>query len=269
MGHSNRYSTPQQRHSGDIKAKKSLGQHFLTDETIALRIVESLGAITSNVLEIGPGMGVLTKYMLRDKHLNLKCIEIDHEAAGYLRIHYPGLQIIEGDFLQEDLDCIFGEPFSLIGNFPYNISSQILFKVFEHRDTIPQVVGMFQKEVAERVSSMPGNKCNGILSILLSAFYDIEYLFTVPETVFNPPPKVKSAVIRLSRNGTKALACDEKLFVRVVKAGFNQRRKILRNALRVLSMPLDGVPADLLDKRAEQLSYTEFEQIASILISDS
>ena len=254
-----------------VHAKKRLGQHFLTNEEIAQRIAEAVRTPHAHMLEIGPGMGVLTKYLLQQDIADLSVIELDEESVAYLQEHFPelGAKIIHADFLRFDLPAYFDGPFVIAGNFPYNISSQILFKLLDHKDQALELVGMFQKEVAERVSSMPGNKCNGILSILLSAFYDIEYLFTVPETVFNPPPKVKSAVIRLSRNRTKALACDEKRFVRVVKAGFNQRRKTLRNALRVLSMPLDGVPADLLDKRAEQLSYTEFEQIASILISDS
>ena len=284
-------------------AKKFLGQHFLTDETIARRIVESIAALgnqpcdttqtvkqsnsqaVSNVLEIGPGMGVLTKYMVDDKRLNLKSVEIDSESVAYLRSHYPTLQIIEGDFLRLDLSQIFAQSisqaqilkqsdnhtikqsntFTLIGNFPYNISSQILFKVYDNRDIVPEVVGMFQKEVAERIVSPPGNKSYGILSVLLSAYYDMEYLFTVHESVFNPPPKVKSAVIRLRRNGRTTLDCDEELFKKVVKAGFNLRRKTLRNALKSIAVNYDQVPSEFLDKRAEQLSCHDFECITNLI----
>ena len=261
-----------------MTAKKFLGQHFLTDETIARRIVESVTALSNpteaasdkaaaNVLEIGPGMGVLTKYMVDDKRLNLKSVEIDTESVAYLQSHYPTLQIIEGDFLRLDLTQIFtpSNSFTLIGNFPYNISSQILFKVYDNRDIVPEVVGMFQKEVAERIVSPPGNKSYGILSVLLSAYYDMEYLFTVPESVFNPPPKVKSAVIRLRRNGRTTLNCDEELFKKVVKAGFNLRRKTLRNALKAMAVNFEQVPSECLDKRAEQLSYQDFEQITNLI----
>ncbi len=242
----------------EVKAKKFLGQHFLTDENIARRIVESLSPATHHVVEIGPGMGVLTKYMVDKENLDLKVIEIDRESVAYLHHHYPTLQVIEGDFLRYDLTTLFPDHYAIIGNFPYNISSQILFRVFDQRDSIDEVVGMFQKEVAERVAEGPGNKTYGILSVLLSAYYNIEYLFTVPEHVFNPPPKVKSAVIRLKRNEVNALGCDEQLFVQVVKAGFNQRRKTLRNALRQLGLSLDAVPEMFLAKRAEQLSVNEF-----------
>ena len=276
MKHSNRYNVPQHKAAGDVTAKKFLGQHFLTDETIARRIVESITALSNqtetdsyhsvtNVLEIGPGMGVLTKYMVDDNRLNLKSVEIDSESVEYLHNHYPTLQLVEGDFLKLDLESVFGAAFTLIGNFPYNISSQILFKVYDNRDIVPEVVGMFQKEVAERIVSPPGNKSYGILSVLLSAYYDMEYLFTVPESVFNPPPKVKSAVIRLRRNSRTHLDCDEELFKKVVKAGFNQRRKTLRNALKAMTLNYEQVPAELLDKRAEQLSYQDFEQITNLI----
>ena len=248
-----------------VRAKKFLGQHFLTDESIAERIAHSLTGQVPCLLEIGPGMGVLTKYLLDDSRYNFKAIEIDRESVAYLHDHYPTLDVIEGDFLRLDLKTIFPEPFAVIGNFPYNISSQILFRVFENRHMIPEVVGMFQKEVAERVAAGPGSKTYGILSVLLSAFYDIEYLFTVHEHVFNPPPKVKSAVIRLRRNGVAKLDCDEQLFVQVVKTGFNQRRKTLRNALKPLNLPLDAIPDDLLAKRAEQLSVTDFTLITNKL----
>lgn len=252
-----------------VKAKKFLGQHFLTDESIAERIARSVGADTRCLLEIGPGMGVLTKYLVDSPQYHFKAIEIDRESVAYLHEHYPTLDLIEGDFLRLDLKTIFPEPFAVIGNFPYNISSQILFRVFENRNMIPEVVGMFQKEVAERVAAGPGSKTYGILSVLLSAFYDIEYLFTVHEHVFNPPPKVKSAVIRLRRNDVTQLDCDEKLFVQVVKTGFNQRRKTLRNALKPLNMSLDGIPDTLLTKRAEQLSVSDFITITNTLTNSS
>ena len=242
----------------EVHAKKFLGQHFLKDENIARQIAGSLTATTPHVLEIGPGMGVLTKYLYNKEGLDFHAIEIDRESVAYLHEHYPTLHVIEGDFLALDLSTLFSEPFAVIGNFPYNISSQILFKVFDNRNCIPEVVGMFQKEVAERVAAKPGSKTYGILSVLLSAFYNIEYLFTVHENVFNPPPKVKSAVIRLRRNNVTSLECDETLFVKVVKIGFNQRRKTLRNALKQLSLPLDAVPAQLLSLRAEQLSVNDF-----------
>ena len=242
----------------EVHAKKFLGQHFLKDENIARQIADSLTATTPHVLEIGPGMGVLTKYLYNKEGLDFHAIEIDRESVAYLHEHYPTLHVIEGDFLALYLSTLFSEPFAVIGNFPYNISSQILFKVFDNRNCIPEVVGMFQKEVAERVAAKPGSKTYGILSVLLSAFYNIEFLFTVHEHVFNPPPKVKSAVIRLTRNDVTSLECDETLFVKVVKIGFNQRRKTLRNALKQLSLPLDAVPVQLLSLRAEQLSVNDF-----------
>ena len=249
-----------------VRAKRFLGQHFLTDESIAERIASSLTGRTANLLEIGPGMGVLTKYLVDDARYRFKAIELDTESVDYLHRHYPTLDVIEGDFLRLDLSKIFDNAtFSIIGNFPYNISSQILFRVFEQRGSVPEVVGMFQKEVAERVAAGPGSKTYGILSVLLSAFYNIEYLFTVHENVFNPPPKVKSAVIRLTRNDVTKLDCDEKLFVQVVKTGFNQRRKTLRNALKPLNLSLDNIPDDLLAKRAEQLSVADFTLITNKL----
>lgn len=251
----------------EVRAKKYLGQHFLKDENIARQIAESLTGSTTHVLEIGPGMGVLTKYLHANEALDFHAIEIDTESVVYLHDHYPTLHVIEGDFLALDLNELFSEPFAVIGNFPYNISSQILFKVYDNRNQIPEMVGMFQKEVAERVAAKPGSKTYGILSVLLSAFYDIEYLFTVHEHVFNPPPKVKSAVIRLRRNTTQALSCDEQLFTKVVKIGFNQRRKTLRNALKQLNLPLDKVPENLLALRAEQLSVADFVAITKALES--
>lgn len=249
----------------DVRAKKYLGQHFLTDESIAARIAESLSGNCPRVLEIGPGMGVLTKYLYSRPELDFCAIEIDTESVDYLHSHYPDLKVIEGDFLKMDLTALFHESFAVIGNFPYNISSQILFRVFENRNLIPEVVGMFQKEVAERIAAGPGNKTYGILSVLLSAFYNIEYLFTVPEHVFNPPPKVKSAVIRLVRNDVTTLECDEKLFVTVVKTGFNQRRKTLRNALKPLGIQYDGISDEVLAKRAEQLSVENFVSLTKQL----
>lgn len=253
-----------------VKAKKQLGQHFLTDENIAERIARSLTGRSCCLLEIGPGMGVLTKYLIGDERYHFAAIELDRESVDYLAVHYPELRVIEGDFLRLDLSSLFSEPelsegISIIGNFPYNISSQILFRVFEHRDMVPEVVGMFQKEVAERVAAAPGSKTYGILSVLLTAFYDIEYLFTVHEHVFNPPPKVKSAVIRLRRNGVNRLDCDEKLFVQVVKTAFNQRRKTLRNALKPLNCSLDAIDDTILAKRAEQLSVQDFVGITKTI----
>lgn len=242
----------------EVRAKKFLGQHFLTDEGIAKRIVDSLSPEVSRLLEIGPGMGVLTKYLINRADTDFHVIEIDRESVAYLHDHYPTLDVVEGDFLKQDLSALFHDTYAIIGNFPYNISSQILFCVFDNRNQVSEVVGMFQKEVAERVAAGPGSKTYGILSVLLSAFYNIEYLFTVQEHVFNPPPKVKSAVIRLKRNDIAELECDERLFVQVVKAGFNQRRKTLRNALRSANLPVDTVPETILAKRAEQLSVDEF-----------
>ena len=251
----------------EVKAKKFLGQHFLTDEAIARRIVDSLSPSAGRVLEIGPGMGVLTKYLITRENTDFRVVEIDRESVAWLHEHYPTLCVIEGDFLRMDLTDLFHDSCAVIGNFPYNISSQILFRVFDQRQTVTEVVGMFQKEVAERVCSAPGSKSHGILSVLLSAFYNIEYLFTVSEHVFNPPPKVKSGVIRMVRNDVKTLECDEKLFVQIVKAGFNQRRKTLRNALRQLGQPLDTVPEAILAKRAEQLSVDDFVCITKAIES--
>ena len=255
---SSRSSSRPASSDGNVRAKKALGQHFLKDENIARQIADSLTGLTPHVLEIGLGMGVLTTYLYNREGIDFHAIEIDSESVCYLHDHYPQLHVIEGDFLALDPATLFSQPFAVIGNFPYNISSQILFKVFDNRNRVPEVVGMFQKEVAERVAAKPGSKTYGILSVLLSAFYDIEYLFTVHENVFNPPPKVKSAVIRLRRNGVTSLECDEELFVKVVKIGFNQRRKTLRNALRQLDLPLDAVPEQYLSLRAEQLSVSDF-----------
>jgi len=245
----------------EVKAKKYLGQHFLKDETIAERIVKSLSGEYNNILEIGPGMGVLTKYLIQEESItSVKVVEIDQESVEYLNNNYPMLSgnIYSEDFLKMDLTQIYSSQYAIIGNFPYNISSQILFKVLENRDIIPELVGMFQKEVAERVCSKCGTKVYGILSVLLSAYFDIEYLFTVDETVFLPPPKVKSAVIRMKRNNIKSLDCDEKLFITVVKTAFNQRRKMLRQSLKPLGKNLEDIDQELLTKRAEQLNVEQF-----------
>ncbi len=251
-----------------IRAKKFLGQHFLNDETTAREIVEALllPAGVHTVLEIGPGMGVLTKYLLQAGNIDLQAIELDREAIPYLKAHFPALsdKLIEGDFLKLDLEKTFPAPFAVIGNFPYNISTQILFRVLDHKDKIPVVVGMFQKEVAERIASPPGNRDYGILSVLLQPWYTIEYLFTVHENKFNPPPRVKSAVIRLIRTELKSLKCDQSFFTRVVKQGFSQRRKTLRNALRPL-LPESFQHVPYLDLRAEALSWMQFEELALIL----
>ena len=213
-----------------VRAKKFLGQHFLKDLSVAQRIAETIPA--GRVLEIGPGMGVLTQYLLKNPNLQTTAIEIDRESVAYLKEWYPELHLIEGDFLKLDLNIIYPDgEFCVIGNYPYNISSQIFFKVLDHKDRIPICSGMIQKEVAERIASKPGKKAYGILSVLLQAYYDIEYLFTVDEHVFNPPPKVKSAVIRMTRNNRQELDCNEALFKNVIKTAFNQRRKQMRNSL--------------------------------------
>jgi 16S rRNA (adenine1518-N6/adenine1519-N6)-dimethyltransferase len=242
-----------------VRAKKHLGQHFLKDLSIAERIADSLSTQSKNskVLEIGPGMGVLTNFLI-PKNYDLTVIEVDSESVNYLKVTHPNLRIIEGDFLKMNLQETFGTSISIIGNFPYNISSQIFFKVLEYRDLVPEVVGMVQREVGWRIASPPGNKDYGILSVLLQAFYKIEYLFTVNEDVFNPPPKVKSGVIRLVRNERLELDCDEKLFFKVVKQAFQTRRKTLRNALKVFGLPADYHNAAILDLRAERLSVEDF-----------
>jgi len=238
-----------------VKAKKHLGQHFLKDVSIAEEIVDQITIKENTILEIGPGMGVLTKFLI-NKTKNLQVIEIDKESVFYLRLHYPKLKIIEGDFLKLDLNT-FENNISIIGNFPYNISSQILFKAFENRDKVTEVVGMFQKEVAERIASIKGKK-KGILSVLLQAFYDIEYCFEVDNHLFDPAPKVKSGVIKMKRNNRKKLECDEKIFIKIVKTGYNQRRKTLRNALKSFTWNLNDEIEILLQKRAEQLNVEEF-----------
>jgi len=238
-----------------VKAKKHLGQHFLKDLSIAEDIVNQLTLKENTILEIGPGMGVLTQFLIT-KNIDLHVIEIDKESVFYLRLHYPELKIIEGDFLKLNLNT-FDNKISIIGNFPYNISSQILFKAFDNRDQVTEVVGMFQKEVAERIVSVKGKK-KGILSVLLQAFYDIEYCFTVNEHLFDPAPKVKSGVLKMKRNSRKKLECDEKIFIKIVKAGYNQRRKTLRNSLKLFTLNSNSEIEILLQKRAEQLDVEEF-----------
>lgn len=255
-----------------VHAKKFLGQHFLTDLTVARRIAETL--TSGRTIEIGPGMGVLTQFLLKNPDIQLTAIEIDRESVAYLKEWYPELDLIEGDFLKIDLNKMIPEgEFNVIGNYPYNISSQIFFKVLEYKDRIPVCSGMIQKEVAERIASKPGKKAYGILSVLLQAYYDIEYLFTVDEHVFNPPPKVKSAVIRMTRNKRRRLECDEALFKTVVKTAFNQRRKQMRNSLRSLveSQKSKVESSERLEwfltRRPEQLSVEEFIELTTLIAS--
>lgn len=247
-----------------VKAKKHLGQHFLTDENIAKKIADTLQLDGYEiVLEIGPGMGVLTKYLL-EKNIETYVIEIDSESVEYLNAHYPKLhgKIISKDFLKYNLNEIFlGKPFALIGNYPYNISSQIVFKCLEMRNQIPEFSGMFQKEVAERICEKKGSKIYGILSVLAQAFYEVEYLFTVHENVFNPPPKVKSGVMRMKRKENFQLPCNEKLFFTVVKTAFNQRRKTLRNSLKSLIISDNLKEDSIFALRPEQLSVEQFIEL--------
>ncbi len=244
-----------------VKPKKFLGQHFLKDMDIARRIAETMiGYAGVPILEIGPGTGVLTRFLLAAGH-DLTVVEIDRESVAYLRAHFPELdnRILEEDFLKLRLDKTFPGRFCVIGNYPYNISSQIFFKVLDYKDLIPCCSGKIQKEVAERMASGPGNKNYGILSVLMQAWYDIEYLFTVPEHVFEPPPKVKSAVIRMTRNKVTDLGCSEQLFKQIVKTSFNQRRKTLRNSLKpILGKECPLYESPIFDKRPEQLSVDQF-----------
>lgn len=245
-----------------VKPKKFLGQHFLKDLTVAKAIADTVDTHPElPILEVGPGTGVLTQFLL-PKERHLKVVEVDFESVAYLRENYPQLEeeIIEDDFLKMHLDRLFGgKPFVLTGNYPYNISSQIFFKMLDYKDLIPCCTGMIQKEVAERIAAKPGNKTYGILSILIQAWYRVEYLFTVSEQVFNPPPKVKSAVIRMTRNETQELGCNEKLFKQVVKTTFNQRRKTLRNSIKPILGKECPLTADtLFNKRPEQLSVQDF-----------
>ncbi len=255
-----------------VRAKKHLGQHFLKDESIAANTVDALQQTEkySKVIEVGPGMGVLTKYLLKRKDFETYIIDIDRESIDFLLENFEALEdnrIIEGDFLKYNLHEIFGdEKFSIVGNFPYNISSQILFKAYDNRSQVVEVVGMFQKEVAERIAAPPGFKTYGILSVLLQAFFTIEYLFTVDEDVFDPPPKVKSAVIRLQRNDVESLEVDEKRFKAVIKMAFNQRRKTMRNSLKQLIADREEIKSNpIFNERPEQLSVAQFIELVKLL----
>ena len=255
-----------------VRPKKNLGQHFLTDLNIAKAIADTVDACAGiPVLEVGPGMGVLTQYLM-PKGREFKVVEIDTESVAYLHEKYPALRdnVIGEDFLRMDLNKVFdGKQFVLTGNYPYDISSQIFFKMLENKELIPCCTGMIQREVAQRMASQPGNKAYGILSVLIQAWYDVEYLFTVDEHVFNPPPKVKSAVIRMTRNSVTDLGCDERLFKRVVKTVFNQRRKMLRVSLRQIftgATPHDGFYThELMTKRPEQLTIPQFVELTNMV----
>lgn len=250
-----------------VRAKKHLGQHFLTDKHTAKKIVDALQpeGRFDKVLEVGPGMGILSDFLLEDKRFESWLIDLDAESVEFLRAKYPTLdqRLIHGDFLMLDFSSIFSEPLAIIGNFPYNISSQILFKVLENRHQVVELVGMFQKEVAERCAAQPGGKDYGILSVFLQAYYTISYLFTVKAGAFNPPPKVLSGVIRLKRNEVERLPCDENLFWKIVKAGFNQRRKTLRNALSVIVDKNKMINQPFLDLRAERLTVDNFVELTN------
>ncbi|MFO8002128.1 MAG: 16S rRNA (adenine(1518)-N(6)/adenine(1519)-N(6))-dimethyltransferase RsmA [Marinilabilia sp.] len=251
-----------------VKPKKYLGQHFLHDQQIAARIVESVPVPPHRVLEVGPGMGVLTGHLAGVPDIDLWLIELDADSVDYLHFHYPELssRIISGDFLKHDPGGYFEGDYSIIGNFPYNISSQIFFKVLENRDRIRSVTGMVQREVGRRMTSGPGSKEYGILSVLMQAWYHAEYLFTVNENVFVPPPKVKSAVVRFIRNDVQQLGCDESLFFKVVKRAFNQRRKTLRNSLKTFGILTESEDEDvLLQQRPEQLGVEEFVRLTNLV----
>lgn len=265
LPHVNLLNLPMQK----VRAKKALGQHFLTDLSIAQRIADTLGDFKDYpVLEVGPGMGVLTQFLIDEGH-DLNVVELDGESVDYLNANFPDLKghIIEADFLKLNLHDIYQDrKFCVIGNYPYNISSQIFFHLLDYRDQVVACSGMLQREVAQRIASGPGNKAYGILSVLLQAWYDIEYLFTVDENVFNPPPKVKSGVIKLVRNGVTNLGCDERLFKTVVKTSFGQRRKTLRNSLQSLTPNGSSVLADdMFRRRPEQLSVSEFIELTNII----
>ena len=250
-----------------VKPKKFLGQHFLTDLSIAERIADTLkDYVGTPVLEVGPGMGVLTQYLIAKGH-DLKVVELDRESVDYLHANFPELEgkVIGEDFLQLDLASMYDGQFCIIGNYPYNISSQIFFKVLDYRDQVVCCSGMLQKEVAERIAAGPGSKTYGILSVLLQAWYDIEYLFTGSEHVFNPPPKVKSGVIRLVRNNVRELGCDESMFKTIVKLSFGQRRKTLRNSLRSFAKNPEVLTDEIFNKRPEQLSVAEFIRLTNLL----
>jgi len=246
-----------------VRAKKHLGQHFLTDKSVAERIAGVLHLEnTDTVLEVGPGTGVLTHYLQNRDIKDLSVIEIDKESIEYLNKNFAGLRIIEGDFLKYDLQAHSDKPFAVIGNFPYNISSQIFFKALENREKVTELAGMIQKEVAERICSGPGSKIYGILSVLLKVYYDVEYLFNVPPTVFRPQPKVNSAVVRMDRNKSSGPGCDELMLTRVVKTTFNQRRKMIRNSIKS-SFAIADAQHRLLSKRPEQLGLEEFVELTN------
>ena len=266
--------TPKKENMKQVRPKKNLGQHFLIDLSIAKRIADTVDACPElPVLEVGPGMGVLTQYLM-EKPRPVKVVEIDSESVEYLNEHFPRLRenILGEDFLRMNLNKVFdGKQFVLTGNYPYDISSQIFFKMLDNKDLIPCCTGMIQREVAQRMASAPGNKAYGILSVLIQAWYDVEYLFTVDENVFNPPPKVKSAVIRMTRNEVTDLGCDEQLFKRVVKTVFNQRRKMLRVSLRQIfsgrEVSPDFYQHDVMTRRPEQLSVAEFVDLTNLVAS--
>ncbi len=275
-----KYNQKQVQEEGAVKAKKHLGQHFLKDESVAQKIAQTLSLDGyQNVLEIGPGMGVLTKHLLQ-RDLDLVAMDLDDESIVYLNHSFPlehaailkqnnRLNIVEADFLKFDLTELYGEEqFAITGNFPYNISSQIVFKMLEMRHQIPEFSGMFQKEVAKRICEGPGNKTYGILSVLVQAYYDAEYLFTVPPGVFDPPPKVDSGVLRLTRKKELTLPCDERLFFKVVKTAFNQRRKTIRNSLKTFNLS-DNLKEDaIFDQRPEQLSVADFVTLTQKIAND-
>ena len=251
----------------DVKPKKYLGQHFLLDDSVSHRISDSLCIKKKlNLLEIGPGTGALTKFLLQE-NIQLVTYELDQESIKYLNQNFPNLKVYNQDILSVKWKTLFNDNFSVTGNFPYNISSQILFKIYENRDRVDQMVGMFQKEVAERVCSGDGTKKYGILSVLIQAYYNVEYLFTVNEDAFNPPPKVKSGVINIMRNNIKKLDCDEELFFKIVKAVFNQRRKMARNSLKAM-IGDNKIDHPLLTKRPEQLSVANFIELTKLLESN-
>ncbi len=250
-----------------VKPKKHLGQHFLHDENIARKIVDALQVKTNYLIEVGPGTGVLTKYLLDKDYEQFSAFDVDKDSIEYLKTHYPfhSKSFLLEDFLNHQMERI---SHSIIGNFPYNISSQLFFKIWDNRDRIDEVVCMIQKEVADRICAGHGSKTYGILSVLLQAFYSIEKLFNVPPQVFHPPPKVDSAVVRLTRNQTAKLSCDENLFKRVVKAGFGKRRKTLRNALKDINLPRSLAELEVLNKRAEQLTVDDFVSLTAQISSD-
>ena len=254
----------------EVRPKKALRQHFLTDQNIARKIVEQLSPDVETVIEVGAGTGVLTQFMVNDILDKFYVIEIDKESIAYLKTHFPmlGERLVEGDFLKAKLTDYGQNNMAIIGNFPYNISSQIFFQVLKYKEQVIEVVGMVQKEMAERMAAKEGSKTYGILSVLMQAWYDIDYLFTVHENVFNPPPKVKSAVIKMRRNAVTDLGCDEKLFVTIVKQAFNQRRKTLRNSLRTLLTP-EIIENEVFNKRPEQLSVKAFIDLTNLISSAS